>query len=226
MRDPGLKAQVIFGVNFHQLLWDRHFQWLQLAGDMSKRAGFRSVNMPLHSYIMRRDLLRLQATWRTMPEYQDYFDIIESMPEATQAEKEIRVVLDKRFPKKFFEIALNTFDSNFDQWRQENLQLALGGDELPAQYLASWILGTPNPSDTSYESSAHDTTIGLDDMMQYLTALELPQELQRRRFFVHSTLLQSRKFQWEHPFGEIRVCPSPESLLSQNRLHFYPTPSL
>jgi hypothetical protein len=102
------------------------------------------VNMPLHSYIMRRDSLRLQAaTWRTMPEYQVYFDIIESLPEAMQVKREIRIVLDKQFPTNFFEIALNTFDSNFDQWRQENLQLALRGDELPAQYLASWILGTP-----------------------------------------------------------------------------------
>jgi hypothetical protein len=49
-----------------------------------------------------------------MPEYQDYFDIIESILEATQVEREIRIVLDKRFPTKFFEIALNTFDSNFD----------------------------------------------------------------------------------------------------------------
>jgi hypothetical protein len=68
-----------------------------------------------------------------MPEYKDYFDIIESMPEATQAKREIRILLDKRFPTNCFEIALNTFDSNFDQWRQENLQLALGGNELPAQ---------------------------------------------------------------------------------------------
>jgi hypothetical protein len=71
--------------------------------------------MPLHSYIMPQDLLCLQATWQTMPEYQQYFDIIESMPEETQVEKEIRIILDKRFQKKFLKIALNTFDSNFDQ---------------------------------------------------------------------------------------------------------------
>jgi hypothetical protein len=147
--------------------------------------------MPLQSYIMRRDLLCLQGTWRSLPEYQPYFDIIESMPEATQAEKEIRVVLDKRFPKKFFEIALNTFDSNFDQWRQENLQLALGGDELPARYLANWVLGKPNPSDTSYESEAHDTTIDLDDAILYLTGKATPAELKSRRFFVqHSAAVE------------------------------------
>jgi hypothetical protein len=40
MIDPGLQAQGIFVVNFHQLLWDKHFQWLQLKGDTSKQAGF------------------------------------------------------------------------------------------------------------------------------------------------------------------------------------------
>jgi hypothetical protein len=40
MRDPGLQVQVIFVINFYWLLWDKHFQWLQLKGDTSKQAGF------------------------------------------------------------------------------------------------------------------------------------------------------------------------------------------
>jgi hypothetical protein len=44
---------------------------------------------------------------------------------------------------------------------------------------------------TSYELRAHDTIIGLDDLMRYLTALELPQELKRRRFLVqHSAAVK------------------------------------
>jgi hypothetical protein len=75
--------------------------------------------MPLHSYIMQQDLLHLQATWRTMPEYEHYFGIIASMPEATEVEKEIKVVLDKRFPKKCFETVLNNGNKRTYNWHLE-----------------------------------------------------------------------------------------------------------
>ncbi len=56
--------------------------------------------------------------------------------------------------------------------------MVLGGHELPAQYLANWILGKPNPTDTLYgKLAAHDTTIELDNVVRYLTALEVPEEL-------------------------------------------------
>jgi hypothetical protein len=83
------------------------------------------------------------------------------------------------------------FDSNLDQWRQENLQLALRGIELTAQYLENWILVKPNLPDTFYKSEAHDTTIELDNMVKYLTALVLPEELKRHHFFVqHSAAVE------------------------------------
>jgi hypothetical protein len=45
MNDPGLKAQVIFVVFFHKLVWNKHFQWLKEEDVKSKLAGFRSVDM-------------------------------------------------------------------------------------------------------------------------------------------------------------------------------------
>jgi hypothetical protein len=125
MNDPGLKMQVIFVVNFHKLVWNKHFQWLQEECPKSKLAGFRSVDMPVRCYLMRRDLLELQATWSTMSDYKSYFDIVDALPNESEEQKEIRLVLKERFPAKFFQIALNTFDSNFDQWRTSNLKLVL-----------------------------------------------------------------------------------------------------
>jgi hypothetical protein len=102
--------------------------------------------------------------------------------------------------------------------------LALGGDELPAQYLANWILGKPNnPPNTSYESVAHDTTIELEDAMQYLTAVESPEELKRRRY---STPLPLKKYQQEGRFGGTTINLNSASLLHQNGLLCLSTPSL
>jgi hypothetical protein len=50
-------------------------------------------------------------------------------------ERQIKQVLEYLFPNKFFEVALNTFDSNFIQWRTDNLQRTMGGNHLPAQAL-------------------------------------------------------------------------------------------
>ena len=97
--------------------------------------------------------------------------------------RQIKQVLESLFPNKFFEVALNTFDSNFIQWRTDNLQLSMGGNHLPAQAFASWLLGEASSGPVLYKSTTHDTTIELNDMIAYLTMHLLPGELKIRRFF-------------------------------------------
>jgi hypothetical protein len=133
---------------------------------------------------MRRDMLELQTNWKTRREYEEYFTITNGMPRMTSTDKSIKEVLMTRFPEKFFDIAINSFDSNFDRWQTDNLQLALGGDNIPAMHLANWILGQPSLPLASYESFTHDTTIRLDDMMADMTELRSPEEMKIWRFFL------------------------------------------
>jgi hypothetical protein len=183
LNDPSLKAQLLFIVAFHRLVWNKHFVWLMDDDERTKTAGFRSVDMPVRAYLMHRDIKNLQASWRTKPEYTNYFDIVNALPVSTEKEQQIKQVLESSFPNKFFEVALNTFDSNFHQWLTDNLQLTMGGDNLPAQAFASWLRGEEYSGPASYESRTHDTTIEVGDMIAYLTAHVSPGEMRLRRFF-------------------------------------------
>ena len=47
LNDPSLKAQLIFIVNFHHLVWNEHFIWLLGEDERMKTAGFWPVDMPV-----------------------------------------------------------------------------------------------------------------------------------------------------------------------------------
>jgi hypothetical protein len=69
LNDPSLKAQLIFIVNFHRLVWNDHFVWLLEEDNRTKTAGFRSVDMPVRIYLMQRLIIKLliadvvRTTW-------------------------------------------------------------------------------------------------------------------------------------------------------------------
>ena len=121
--------------------------------------------------------MNLQFTWRTNPNYSNYFKIVNGLPVATAKERQIKQILETAFPDKFFEVALNTFGSNFDQWRINNLELTLGGDCVSAQAFGSWLLGNDYSGPATYESTIHETMVCVHAMITYLIEHVSPHEL-------------------------------------------------
>ena len=165
LSDDELKAQLIFVHLYHILVFDRHFIWLQERDDTTSDAGFRSVNMPVHTYVMWRDLRELSLNWTTMNECKPYFDIVNDL-----ANEKSRNIMKNVFGQTFFTIALNSFEDNFRQWNTDNVHLVLGGDCKAAAAFAAWLCNDELPEEEcSYVSTTHQTTIRLDCLIKYIT---------------------------------------------------------
>lgn len=68
--------QLIFVNSFSESFFMSHFEWLKRSDKNAKDYGFLVVHMALHTYIMRRDLVRLQDTWASGIEFQKYCKVL------------------------------------------------------------------------------------------------------------------------------------------------------
>ena len=124
--------------------------------------GFLAVHQPTRFFIQTRDLKNVMDNWQEMDEFQEFiagFD--NSNGEYTKEE----------LVNSFLNLANNKHNKHFEQW-QDKFYFALATDELPATYLAKWLLGeqvTIDPSLTCV-SQIHNTTIDVSNLIFFLTS--------------------------------------------------------
>ena len=137
MNEPVLKAQLAFVDAYHKTFFDSHWMWLKHVDNETKEAAFLSVHMPVHAYVMQRDLKALARSWQGNNNYTRYKDFVSGLEN-----KEEKQMMIQRFPSKFFDIAIAALTKHFDQWRQRDLlPLSLGGERETARVIAKWIYG-------------------------------------------------------------------------------------
>jgi hypothetical protein len=154
---------------------------MQHKDEQTQEPGFLTVHMPVWMYVMHGELTELQQNWRTADEFKPF--VVTVMVASNK-----KAALEE-FGNLFFEIAIKTFIKNFNQWRCENLQVALGGEKETATYLARWLVRTeseeiPAATTVDYQSEKHCTTINLPKMLEYLTQHQKAKELLQRRFYL------------------------------------------
>ena len=86
------------------LFFVRHLQWLQLRDQQTKEPGFRSHHMPVRSYLMHRDMVRLEETWEQKEEYKPYLEIVNNLDTSLDESREIEEAM-LNFGSVFFWMA-------------------------------------------------------------------------------------------------------------------------
>ena len=160
LHEPMLIAQLSFVHGYIHLFFDKHFQWHKQIDKKSKRAGFRAFDMAVNTYVMNQDLEKLKSNWRAEDAFAEF---IRNYP--TESSYSI-----DNMANDFFGIVQQRMNKHMLQWRSRNLYFALGGDILPAAYLASWFLGEEPPTwlPSTYYSYTHDCLINVRECGAYL----------------------------------------------------------
>ena len=111
---------------------------------------------------MHRDLLQLKLDWASRDSFAGFLQYYPCNHPVTSEE----------FAVEFFELAQNRMDKHMEQWRSRNLPLVLGGDVIPATYIANWLLdrSIPNTLPITYYSDKHHTDINVQHCGTFLTA--------------------------------------------------------
>jgi hypothetical protein len=71
MSPVSLTAQLIFLVNFHKKLFllIKSLKWLQRKDERLGKPGYLIVSMPVHVYVMPKELDELKKNWMTKVKY-------------------------------------------------------------------------------------------------------------------------------------------------------------
>jgi hypothetical protein len=149
-----------------------HLKWLQHKDIQIGQPGFLSVYMPMHVYVMRKEVGELQKNWKTFVQYEPYLDIVDGLQDNDDAQRLEKEAMGN-FADAFFNIATERFEKSFLQWRTKILQLMLGADDMGAQALALYIEGKEIPA-ILYNSEKHNAKIDIKDMILYLTEKVVP----------------------------------------------------
>ena len=92
----------------------------------------------------------------------------------------------------FFNIAEHRMNKHLTQWMKRHLPFVLGGDALPAAYIASWLLGEPIPAwiPNTYFSETHNTVITVRDCGSFLVKDQNPKAHRLKHFYSYAEELQ------------------------------------
>ena len=89
MKNLPIQIQLDFMVNFHTVWFCVHLKWMQARDDITRQPGFWSHHMPVRAYVMYFDMNGLIDNWKSMPEFQQYHILLESLPRETDPDKAV-----------------------------------------------------------------------------------------------------------------------------------------
>ena len=150
---PLIVAHIHLVCAYDDSFFQKHFDYLKKRDSISKLHGFNARNMPLHAYIMYRDLKYISGHWRDMVEFKtfvDAFNLITEQPHTMQY-----------LVHNFISLAIDRYTKHFNQWWTTNLPLAIAGKSLLATRLVCWFLEKSQPPLPSIHlpSKEHRTTL-------------------------------------------------------------------
>ena len=170
--EPMILAHLYFLKGYITSWWEPHFSWQKHVDEQTKVAGFLGCHMAVHFFIQHRDLEELSNNWKDNANFAAFVGVF----------PENNIYTIDQLAKDFFARAKDRHEKHFGQWRLRYLYLALGGESLPAEYIAKWLVGKELPSG-NYMSSKHNTVINLSSMGGFLTSGIAPESLKTKEFF-------------------------------------------
>ena len=177
-------THIYFLRGYYRSWWNPHFQWQKHVDSQRKTPGFLGCYMAVHFFAQDRDLKAMKNNWKT----NEHFAAFVSEFELADVEYEIDDLADKYFARAD---AIHT--KHFSQWTTNYLHIALAGDNVPARYIANWLLEIPIPSDLpmEYYSEKHDTMINTTFCGRFLVSNNNPSDYQAKEFYtLHRDAIQ------------------------------------
>jgi hypothetical protein len=113
-------SDMLFLAQFHEDWLTQHFQWLQAVDDVAKNPGFRSRQILVRYYLMRKDLEKP----RTRIDSNLFGDYDSNLMNFDEEKKQKQ----KKKSQAFIEEAAVSLDKHYLQWCNELLTAALGGE--------------------------------------------------------------------------------------------------
>ena len=186
--EPLITAHIHFLKGYHDAFFNIHFQWMKHIDKVTKKNGYLSRHMAVHTFVMHTHLNKIKNEWQTINHFLPFLNFCNEKI----SDPAVKVVTAVEIPKKFFALAHKMLLKHFNQWRSPQLlPLVLGGDEFPAQALSAYICNMPPSPNiiipTSYYSNTHHTEFNISDLTQFLTQMisttEEKDNLVKREYF-------------------------------------------
>jgi hypothetical protein len=161
-------SDTLFLAQFHKDFLTQHFEWLQAVDEVAKKPGFRSRQILVRYYLMRKDLeqLRTRIDRNAFGDYDTNLNNFSNEKKARQ----------KRKSEAFIEEAIVSLDKHYLRWGNELLTAALGGEAPLGKVVARVLLNHHLPENPNEEnqvavghySKDHDRHIDLLDFASFV----------------------------------------------------------
>ena len=139
-----------------------NFNWQKHVDSQTRMPGFLVVHQPIRFYVQTQEMENMSQSWKTKDEFKEF---IEGYDEANN------IYTKETLVTSFFNLAQNRHNKHFEQWR-DKLYLTLAADELPATYLAKWLLNEDQvliDPELNYFSEKHNRSINVKNIISFLT---------------------------------------------------------
>ena len=161
-------SDMLFLAQFHTDWLTEHFEWLQAVDVLSKKPGFRSRQILVRYYLMRKDLAKLQ-TRIANKSFGDYDTNLMNFDDEKKQKQ-------KRKSEAFIDEAIVSLDKHYLRWCNELLTAALGGEAPLGKIVARVLLNhhlpdnpfEQNQIDVHFYSEDHDRHIDLLDFASFV----------------------------------------------------------
>ena len=198
MKNPYIRFTITFLAELHNAFWNPHLRFLQSVDTETGLYGFRAHRMPLHTYVMRAELDKLQrkfttGQWEGMCEFARTRAAYSLLPDADVLREGGGVAepgkpTAKRVMARFWELAAKKFGKHFLRWRSLHATFLLGETEpdfikAVAEKLVLSSSGSDGESDGSdgdggggggggvtYTSCVHGCDVDINNAVAYFVS--------------------------------------------------------
>jgi hypothetical protein len=187
MSEKKLGCDLHFMVAFSKSYFVKHMTWLQCIDKRSGDFGYLSRHMPVRTYIILHDLEKLLSSWEDDPCFVEFKAIACTFTGngttrdngAFQAGSEsFTYECIKRQVKLFLEDALSTAHNHFTTiWTGPLIHFAIAGEKDTSVPFCKWLLDGTTEVLGTIVSEVHQTTIDLDNMIEFFSNLKTREEV-------------------------------------------------
>jgi hypothetical protein len=141
MMEPQIFSDLVFLRTFHQEFLVEHFDWLQELDNQSQQSGFRSHQILVRYFFMKKDLEQLDKDINQDGRLVQWKDTLNTLTLPQEEEQWRKVRLFLKESKK-------SLKKHFDRWATDLMPHGLGSDHVTAQIIAKKLLQLTNGHNT------------------------------------------------------------------------------
>ena len=134
MNEGELKSDLLFLAAYHHFFMTPHFEFLQIAGDRSKKPGYQTNNILVRYFLMHEDIEAIQdGGWKQNEKFKDFIDSVITLPE----DQRLRCTAKANM---FFKRVLEKLEYYIQRWANELFMACLGSEKETAQRAAMYLV--------------------------------------------------------------------------------------